>query len=810
MINKKIYNTLPVFKKSNKKYQFGGMSEEEARKIRDKAKEIKDIEAKRMKDESRKKAMIPASNDSSITSSTSSTTPVSATPTSKKTVVRLDNDYYEVNVDADGKPVFNTKNQLNDTQKKSYSDKYYFAESPATATSVPTLAVPASVTVAPKIANTGIARENKPPVKKVAQESKPKGSREVMALQKKLNDTYGANISVDGLIGNQTREAFYNANLSEEERQKYLSANPKLNKTAAFGIPSYLTYLPSISETAPAAPVKPKTTAKADTSKTATDTSRVSAILSNNLGIKSDTSATWQKPASKKVISAPFTPPSMNKGADSNGGIIQAQRQVEEGVKRNIQPRGLTGYEKIDRFQDDVSALSTAASLTGVGGLPAKVVDIADATLDAGQFAYAAATGNKPEMLNQGMQTGMRIVLPLAARGAGKAIKTLAPGAEEIGYRIGNNKVKAPLWNKSKTVYGKAKETIGKKVKPTDNTWEEYNEATTPTLSYNQRKGVSLLEPIGEKPYVPLEVNPVLQKKAVDAKKTISEIGDPTKATPEQKIKLKKAEETIKECKDHQDLIIKTNAKKRAEIAADGQLSPLVEKIPETQMKKVMEEIESEVTFRPRVNMAKPLTQITANEIVKKPGKYSHEAYKKAYDFLKELADKDGHKMEVMLPPVKTAMELPATVPVPKSMSSTPITTRPIPIGGKLPKYKTDGLGTDWEWTNPNVGKLIEEQEALLAKAKTLAEIKPIEEKLKKLYESKVTKIDKTPELSKPVRLKKPTEMNMKEAEDIMINAENYPASYVKEIEKHLTETKSKLRLNYRAPKKQFGGYRFI
>lgn len=52
--------------------------------------------------------------------------------------------------------------------------------------------------------------------------------------------------------------------------------------------------------------------------------------------------------------------------------------------------------------------------------------------------------------------------------------------------------------------------------------------------------------------------------------------------------------------------------------------------------------------------------------------------------------------------------------------------------------------------------------------------------------------------------------MNMKEAEDIMINAENYSPYYVREIAYHLTKTKDKLKLNYRSPKKQFGVYRFI
>ena len=347
--------------------------------------------------------------------------------------------------------------------------------------------------------------------------------------------------------------------------------------------------------------------------------------------------------------------------------------------------------------------------------------------------------------------------------------------------------------------------------------------AVTPTLSYNQKKGVSLLKPISEEPYIPFKVNPAIQQKAIDAKKIISEIGDITKATPEQLVKLKKAEEAVKEYKDHQDLIVKTNVEKRAKFEANAQLSPLVEKIPDAQIKDVKGAIKSEATSSPRVNMDAPLSVVTANEIVRKPGNYSQEAYKKAYDFLKDMVEKNGGKLKDRLPPVKTAMKSSANIPVPKSMYSR--TARPIPIGGKLPKLKTDGLGTEWEWVNPNVGKLIEEQEALLAKAKTLAEIRPIEENLKKLYMSEVVGINKTPKLSIPVT-RVSTSAPVIKSEPVIPSAEaaatpavlkpivptllkpNKPASIVQQFNKNKS-TNSKKPL-YTRNKRQFGGYYFM
>ena len=44
-------------------------------------------------------------------------------------------------------------------------------------------------------------------------------------------------------------------------------------------------------------------------------------------------------------------------------------------------------------------------------------------------------------MLNQGIQTGARIVLPIVGRAAGTIARKTLPAAEEIGYRIGKSKV---------------------------------------------------------------------------------------------------------------------------------------------------------------------------------------------------------------------------------------------------------------------------------------------------------------------------------------------------------------------------------
>lgn len=362
MINKKIYNTLPVFKKNNKKYQLGGMSAEETKKIKDRTKEIRDTEAERMKDESIKTTIV-ASNNSPIISSTSSTTPVTTAPTSNKTVVRLEedgtNDYYEVDVDAAGKPIFSTKTKLTTTQKKDYNSKYVFTE-PTTTTNVPTLAVPPSITTAPKIANTGTESKNKPSVKKVTQKPKPKSS--------------------------------------------------------------------------------PKVTAKTDSSNTATDTSRISAMLSDSLGVKPDTSATWQKPAPKKVVS--IVPPSLNqsdnvydKSEAANAKRQEGKKDVNKGDKL-IKPQPDTWDRWIDRGQADIGAASLGASLTGVGTPIAKAVDAVSTGVDAAQLAAAIRRGDVPEQWNQGIQVGARFLVPAAGRVAGSAIRKVMP---EISGEVGKN-----------------------------------------------------------------------------------------------------------------------------------------------------------------------------------------------------------------------------------------------------------------------------------------------------------------------------------------------------------------------------------
>lgn len=571
---------------------------------------------KQIRDEESAKYLPAASKNSSIVPSISPTPPVTTISTSGKKVIRLDNDYYEVDVDSKGAPIFTkdmSNSKLSAAKKQEYSNKYYFNESP-TVTNIPVLDASTAVTTVSKVTNTGNANETKLPVKKAVQKPKPKGSAEVMALQTELNKSYGTNIPVDGFIGNQTREAFYAAELSDEAREKYLNANPELNKAATVGTPAYLALLSTGTQTTPA---KPKTIAKQDSTKTATDSSFINKMFKDTLGVTIDT-AKLQKPAPKKVI----TPPSMNKGTDTNGGIIQAQRQVEEGVKRGIKPRGLTGYEKIDRFQDDVSALSTAASLTGVGGLPAKVVDIADAALDAGQFAYAYATGNKPEMLNQGIQTGMRVVLPLAARGAGKAIQKYSPAAEEIGYRIGKSKVGekiiAPIFNK--------------------NSMSKYNTV-----------GVQVIDDMQKVPGYMSRID-----------------NDVVEAGKAAKIFMKKVNK-------------KTNP---AEVA---------------QAKSALKRYEDALL----ASNKKDITEMEAMRREMAGQKFNKDAASKQATYKQASA-------------VKSVEE------------------------AKIPKLKTDGLGTEWKWQGEDTAKLIAEQEALLAKAITLPEVKRINEQLKKLYSSKV------------------------------------------------------------------------
>lgn len=523
-------------KKSKEKLQIGGFPAEKAKAIKDSAKEIRDIEAKRQEEASIKAAndaIIAASNKTSVVSNTSPTTPIATAPTLGKKIIRLDdgktNDYYEVDVDSSGKPLFDTKIKLDDVKRKDYNSKYIFEE-PSIVATKPVLDAPTSVTTINKKGNTP-------------------------------------------------------------------ATSPVNNPT--------------------------------DSTKTAIDSSFINKMFKDTLGVTIDTTK-LQKPASKKVITAPPAPPSINRGTDTNEGITSAQRQAEKAV--DVPRRRLTGYEEVDRFQDNVSALSTAASLTGVGGLPAKVVDIADAALDAGQFAYAYATGNKPEMRNQGIQTGMRVVFPLAARGAGKAIQKYSPAAEEIGYRIGKSKVGekiiAPIFNK--------------------NNMSKYNTV-----------GVQVIKDMQKAPGYMSRIDDDVVKAGKEAQEFMKKVNK--KTNPAEVAQAKSA------LKRYEDALLASNKKDITE----------------------MEAMRREMAGQ-KFNKAVASKQVT---------------YKQASA-------------------VKAVEE------------------------AKIPKLNTDGLGTEWKWQGEGTAKLIAEQEALLAKARTLPEVKRINEQLKKLYKSKVVYL-------KPVKVPK-------------------------------------------------------
>ena len=586
----------------------GKLTEEQKKKIEESNKK-RISDAANMEIEYEPGTIPPTTRDITVPFKSSTTTPVTTAPVSGKKVIRLEengtNDYYEVDVDNNGKPIFNTKVKLDDTQKKDYSNKYYFNE-PPTVTSNPTLDAPASVTAINKKGNSSIVER-----KATTKTDSPQVTRN-KELQKELNKE-GYKLDVDGIIGTATYNALNSSKNFTKDLRHYSKTYPELKH---FMSKSVTSDTPTIDIS-----VIPPGNNPVDSTKTATDSSFINKMFKDTLGVTIDT-AKLQKPAPKKVITAPSTPPSMNKGTDTNGGIIQAQRQVEEGVKRGIKPRGLTGYEKIDRFQDDVSALSTAASLTGVGGLPAKVVDIADAALDAGQFAYAYATGNKPEMLNQGIQTGMRVVLPLAARGAGKAIQKYSPAAEEIGYRIGKSKVGekiiAPIFNK--------------------NSMSKYNTV-----------GVQVIDDMQKVPGYMSRIDNDVVEAGKAAKIFMKKVN--SKTNPAEVAQAKSA------LKRYEDALLASNKKDITEMEAM------------------------------RREMA-------------------------GQKFNKDAASKQATYKQASA--VKAVEE------------------------AKIPKLKTDGLGTEWKWQGENTAKLIAEQEALLAKARTLPEVKRINEQLKKLYSSKV------------------------------------------------------------------------
>lgn len=447
MINKKIYNTLPVFKKSNKKYQTAG-------KVT-----LTDAQKKIIEDGNKKRLSDAANMEIEYTPGTapsakSTTTPVTTAPISNKKVVRLDdgstNDYYEVDVDAAGKPKFNTKRQLTATQKKDYNSKYVFTE--PTTTNVPTLAVPASVT--PKIASTSTAREDRPSIRNnTSSEKKPQVVKPTVTTKKTIpyntevenfqfmynyanRDKVGfIPLGEDGKIGPKTAEAMANVNMYPKELKDYVSKNSYLSNLIGVSTSNTTT------SSADSSDIKRlTTTAKADSSKTTTDTSRNNAMLSDSLGVKPDTSATWQKPAPKKVVS--IVPPSLNQSDNVYDNSEAATATRQEGKKdinkgdKLLKPQPDTWDAWIDRGQADIGAASMGASLTGVAAPVTKVVDGISTAVDAVQLAAAIRRGDVPEQWNQGIQVGARFLVPAAGRVAGSAIRKVMP---EISGEVGKN-----------------------------------------------------------------------------------------------------------------------------------------------------------------------------------------------------------------------------------------------------------------------------------------------------------------------------------------------------------------------------------
>ena len=81
---------------------------------------------------------VPTSNESQISvNNTPTTNTATNAPANRKQVVILDNKYYEVDVDNNNKPIFNTARVLTDTDKANMSDRYVF-ETP-TSTTNPTI-----------------------------------------------------------------------------------------------------------------------------------------------------------------------------------------------------------------------------------------------------------------------------------------------------------------------------------------------------------------------------------------------------------------------------------------------------------------------------------------------------------------------------------------------------------------------------------------------------------------------------------------------------------------------------------------------
>ena len=553
-----------------------------------------------------------------VPSKSSAATPVTTTPTSGKKVVRLEengiNDYYEVDVDSNGKPIFNTKVKLDDAKKKDYNSKYIFEE-PSVIAVKPVLDAPTSVTTMNKEGNTSVV-EKKPIVKT----DSPQVARN-KELQKELNKE-GYGLTVDGIIGTATYNALNSSKNFTENLRHYSKTYPELKR---FMSKSVTSDTPTIDT-----PVTSPATSSTDSSgiKKPTvpiDSSFINKMFKDTLGVTIDT-AKLQKPAPKKIVT--IVPPSLNQSDNSydrseTASVVRqvGKKDINKGDKLlNVQPD--TWDRWIDRGQNDIGAVSLAASLTGVGTPIAKAVDWASTGLDAAQLAAATYRGDRPEMLNQGIQTGARIVLPIVGRAAGTIARKTLPAAEEIGYRIGKSKVGekiiAPIFNK--------------------NNMSKYNTV-----------GVQVIDDMQKVPGYMSRIDNDVVKAGIAAKEFMKKVNK------------------------------KTNP---AEVA---------------QAKSAIQRYENALL----ASNKKDITEMEAMRREMAGQKFNKDAASKQATYKQASA-------------VKAVEE------------------------AKIPKLKTDGLGTEWKWQGEDTAKLIAEQEALLAKARTLPEVKRINEQLKKLYSSKV------------------------------------------------------------------------
>ena len=103
-------------KKSKVELQGGGKLTEEQKKIIEDGNKKRISDAANMEIEYEPGTIPSTTRNITVPSKSSATTPVATTPTLSKKVIRLEengtNDYYEVDVDSNGKPIFNTKVKL--------------------------------------------------------------------------------------------------------------------------------------------------------------------------------------------------------------------------------------------------------------------------------------------------------------------------------------------------------------------------------------------------------------------------------------------------------------------------------------------------------------------------------------------------------------------------------------------------------------------------------------------------------------------------------------------------------------------------